>query len=226
MKGTSRDSLSLGRKVHKLRLMYKMVYKLAPPYLCNLCPGFVRDRPRYSTKANNLCLPYVRTERHKKSFLFSTTQLCNSLSPEVRLSSSLGSFKKNISTCFCPSRNYLFYVGDRSTSIFHTRLRLNFSALNTTFLRKIVLFHLHVNIAMLQLKMLNIIICTVQVLLLYLIFCLPPLHTYWEISGLQLQTRKKLIAWLLNGVPDIEFQTNVNLFQSVQSFISQSNRFS
>ena len=31
---------------------------------------------------------------------------------------------------------------------------------------------------------------------------------------------KKRIDWLLNGVPDIEFQTNVNLFQSVQSFIS------
>ena len=90
MKGTSRDSLlrdiswvelSLRRKMHKLCLMYKMVHKLAPPYLCNLCPGFVRDRSRYSLhSANNLCLPYVRTERHKKLFLFSTTQLWNSLS--------------------------------------------------------------------------------------------------------------------------------------------------
>ena len=37
---------------------------------------------------------------------------------------------------------------------------------------------------------------------------------------------KRKIDWLLNGVPDNEFQTNVNLFQSVQSFISQSNHFS
>ena len=36
---------------------------------------------------------------------------------------------------------------------------------------------------------------------------------------------KKRIDWLLNGVPDIEFQINVNLFQTVQSFISQSNHF-
>ena len=48
----------------------------------------------------------------------------------MRLSSSLGSFKKNISNCFSPTRNYLLYVGDRSASIFRTRLRLNFSALN------------------------------------------------------------------------------------------------
>ena len=85
MKGTSRDSLfrdiswvelSLRQKMHKLCLMYKMVYKLAPPYLCNLCPGFVRGRSCYSLcSANNLCLPYVRTERHKESFLFSTTRL-------------------------------------------------------------------------------------------------------------------------------------------------------
>ena len=29
-----------------------------------------------------------------------------------------------------------------------------------------------------------------------------------------------------NGVPGFDFQVNVNLFSSVQSFVSQSNRFS
>ena len=51
--------------------MYKMVFKLAPPYFCDLCPNFVSERSSYSLRsANNLCLPFVRTERHKKSFLF------------------------------------------------------------------------------------------------------------------------------------------------------------
>ena len=45
LKGTNRVSLlnelscvELGvrRKIHQLSLMYKMVYKLAPPYLCDL----------------------------------------------------------------------------------------------------------------------------------------------------------------------------------------------
>ena len=47
-----------------------MVFKLAPPYLCDLCPDFVYERSCYSLcLANNLCLPYVHTDRHKKSFL-------------------------------------------------------------------------------------------------------------------------------------------------------------
>ena len=37
---------------------------------------------------------------------------------------------------------------------------------------------------------------------------------------------KRKIDWFLNGVPGIDFQLNENLFLSVQSFISQSNRFS
>ena len=84
-------------KMHKLCFMYKMVNKLAPCYLCNLCPAFVNERSCYSLRSgNDLCLPYVRTERHRKSFLFSTSQLWNSLLSEVRLSSSLSSFKNNV----------------------------------------------------------------------------------------------------------------------------------
>ena len=51
--------LSVRRKIHKLSLMYKMVFKLAPPYLCDLCPDFVYKRSCYSLRsANNLCLLY------------------------------------------------------------------------------------------------------------------------------------------------------------------------
>ena len=65
-----------------------------------------------------------------KSFPFSTTQLWNSLPSAVRLFLSLSSFKHNVLNCMkFPTRNY-FFTGDRAASIFHTRLRLNFSALN------------------------------------------------------------------------------------------------
>ena len=138
MKGTNRVCLLKmlhglhGHKMHKLCLMYKMVNKLAPSYLCNICPTFVNERSCYSLRSgNDLCSPHVRTERHKKSFLFSTTQLWNSLPSAVRLSLSLSSFKHNVLKCMkFPIRNYLFFTGDRTASIFHTRLRLNFSALN------------------------------------------------------------------------------------------------
>ena len=35
------DELSVRRKIHKLSLMYKMVFKLAPPYLCDGCLLFM-----------------------------------------------------------------------------------------------------------------------------------------------------------------------------------------
>ena len=45
--------------------MYKMVFKLAPPYLSDRSPNFVSERSSYSLRsADNLCLAFVRTERH------------------------------------------------------------------------------------------------------------------------------------------------------------------
>ena len=101
------------RKIHKASLMYKMVFKLAPPYLCDLCPDFVYERSCYSLRsANNLCLPYVHTNRHKKSFLFSSIKWWNSPSLEIRTSSSLGIFKHNLlKYLHFPSHNYLFILG-------------------------------------------------------------------------------------------------------------------
>ena len=81
LKGTSRASLyelswvdlSVRRKLHKVSLMYKMVFKLAPPYLCDLCPDFVSNRFCYSLRSvRDLCLPYVCTDRHNRSILFSS----------------------------------------------------------------------------------------------------------------------------------------------------------
>jgi len=64
LKGTNRVSLlkehswvdlSVRRKLHKLSLIYKIVFKFAPPYLCDLCPEFVSDRSCYSLpSANNI----------------------------------------------------------------------------------------------------------------------------------------------------------------------------
>ena len=85
IKGTRRDcllrdtswaKLSLGQKIYKLIMMYNLVYKLALPYLSDLCPSAVSMRSSYSLRSSrNLVLPFVRTEKHKNSFLFSATQL-------------------------------------------------------------------------------------------------------------------------------------------------------
>ena len=97
-----------------------------------LCPNFVCERSSYSLcSANNLCIPFVRTERHKKSFLFSSIQEWNNLPLETGKLSSPGIFKRSLlKFLHFPSGSYLFCIGDRLAWIFHTRLRLNFSALN------------------------------------------------------------------------------------------------
>ena len=64
--------LSVRRKLFKLTLTYKMVFKLALPYLCDFFPNFVSERSSYCLRSDDNLLPFVRTERHKKSFLFSS----------------------------------------------------------------------------------------------------------------------------------------------------------
>ena len=94
----------------KLNLLKPLKYKLSRYSLEVLCKSlvhsslehadaaFVNERSCYSLcLGNDLCLPYVQTERHRKSFLFSSSQLWNSLPSELHLSSSLSSFKNNIS---------------------------------------------------------------------------------------------------------------------------------
>ena len=65
-----------------------------------------------------------------ESFLFSSIKWWKSLPLEIRTSSSLGIFMHSLLKYWqFPTRNCLFYFGDRSASIPHARLPLNFSAL-------------------------------------------------------------------------------------------------
>lgn len=123
---------SVGRKLHRLSLMNKMVFKLAPPFLCDLCPDFVSDRSCYVSVLFGIFAYLTYLKIKKKTFLFSSIKWWNSLPLELHTSSSLGYFKHILLKYLqFPTHNYLFffYIGARSPSISHTCLRLNFSAL-------------------------------------------------------------------------------------------------
>ena len=62
---------------------------------------------------------YVRSDRHKKSFLFPSIKWWNSLTLEIRISSSLDIFKHSLLKYLqFPSRHYLFlYSGSISVNI-------------------------------------------------------------------------------------------------------------
>ena len=109
--------------------------------------------------------------------------------------SSPGIFKRNLlKFLHFPSRSYVFYIGDRSASIFHTCLRLNFSAYIITFFRKIAVIPLPVVFARHLLKTWNVISYTARGLLLCVKSCLPPLHISLKIDGIVPQIRKKSIG--------------------------------
>ena len=142
MKGTHRESvlidcglhtLSNRRKIHKLLLLYKMFKGLAPDYLSDLCPVYVSQRTTYRLRTmNDLSLPFIRTEKTKKSFLYSTIFLWNNLSESTRESATLVLFKSALlrERFYIPPVNRLVYLGDRYVSALHTRLRLNNCGLN------------------------------------------------------------------------------------------------
>ena len=112
---------------------------------------------------------------------------------------------------------HLFYIGDHSASIFHTPVRLNFSALN---------YHLFQKNC-----------CPSPACALckpYFLYC-PRFAALMReklfTSAAQLlgnrwhcASDKKKIDWLLNGISTTDFQINVRLFQLAQSFILLSNR--
>ena len=126
-------TLSNRRKIHKLLLLYKIFKGLAPGYLSDLCPVYVSQRTTYRLRTrNDLSLPFIRTEKTKKSFLYSTVFLWNNLSESTRESATLVLFITALlrERFYIPPVNRLVYLGDRYVSALHTRLRRNNCGLN------------------------------------------------------------------------------------------------
>ena len=108
-----------------------------------------------------------------------------------------------------------FYIGDRSGSIFHTCLRLNFSALNYHLFKK--------NCCPLYACAL----CdsSTKDVKHYFLYCPSFAALMREKLFTSLaQLLKKKIDWLLNGISTADFQINIRLFQLAQSFILPLNR--
>jgi hypothetical protein len=89
------EYLSDRRKSHRLTVLYKMVYGLAPSYLANLLPNRTQERTGYNLRnKDNLDIPYCRLDCHKFSFLPSTLQDWNILDIKVKEAPSINSFKR------------------------------------------------------------------------------------------------------------------------------------
>ena len=117
-----------------------------------------------------------------------------------------------------------FYIGDRSVSIFHTCLRLNFSALNYHLFKK--------NCC--PLSACALCDSSTKDVKHYFLYCpsfaaLMREKLFTSVAQLlgyrwHCASDKKKIDWLLNGISTADFQINIRLFQLAQSFILPLNR--
>ena len=139
--------------------------------------------------------------------------------------SSPGIFKRNLlKFLHFPSRSYVFYIGARSASIFHTCLRLNFSALHYHLFQKNCCYSPACALCNASTEDVKryFLYCPRFAALREKLFTSAAhfLENRWHCAS-----NKKKIDWLLNGISTSDFLINVRLFQLLQSFILLSNRF-
>lgn len=133
---TGWESLSARRRKHKLTLFYKMKNNLCPDYLCSLVSPSTGSMTTYNLRnAENLQTVHSNTQQYYRSFLPSVIREWNNLPLNIRNSSNLSSFKKNLNTDIITIPKY-YYTGNRMAQILHTRLRTNCSSLNLDLFHK------------------------------------------------------------------------------------------
>ena len=77
--------------------MFKAVNGLTADYIYELIPLLVSDTSQYTLRnSRNINIPFTRTEISRKSCIPSSVSLWNSLEDDIRSSSNLSGFKRNI----------------------------------------------------------------------------------------------------------------------------------
>lgn len=122
------ETLTARRQRTRLVLIHKMINGTAPTYMCNLLPERVGVRQQYSLRnANNISMPYCRTELLKNSFLPRTIQDWNNLPDELKSIQDEKLFKKRLTD---PVDQALICHRERKLDVILARLRMECSSLN------------------------------------------------------------------------------------------------
>ena len=122
--------LTTRRGRHKLMIFFKIVNGLLPIYLNAYLPPLISEiNPFHRRRPLERHIPGFRTELYRNSFFPSTTLLWNNLPDNVKIITSISSFKRHL--CIDdPLVPTYFYCGDRKPQTIHCKLRLNMSDLN------------------------------------------------------------------------------------------------
>jgi hypothetical protein len=216
---TGWETLESRRKRQKLLLFHKMVYGVAPTYLCELIPPRVRDINPYSRRfGDHFSGVYSRIELHKQSFIPSVVEEWNRLPLDIRNTENYASFKRLLMKDKS-KHNKLYYCGNRHESIIHARLRMNCSCL------KDHLYKMHV----IENDICNCLQAS-ETTEHYLLYC--PLYLrqrrllFREIKErLHITDAQICRNLLLYGNNEFDDSGNEFIFDSVHKFIIDSKRF-
>ena len=209
------ETLEARRKKHELVLFYEMFYNLSPLYLAYLVPPQVQNVSRYNLRnANNVQTLVSHTSQFFHSFLPSVIRDWNNLADDTRNADTVESFKRKIheNTVVIPKH---YYTGPRQLQILHTKIRTGCSALNNDlFLKNIVESPL----------------CACRsgdienadhFFLKCMLYNEHRLELFRKVS----QFCDITLDVLLKGNLILSFETNMEIFKSVQRYIQSTKRF-
>lgn len=213
---TGWETLQSRRNKHKLFHLYKIINGLTPEYLQSLMPPRVHELTRYSLRNNNdFAIPVSRTAIYINSFLPSALRDWNTLDQDVRNSSSLSIFKTRVNSGGTGLNKPPDYFNNIQTSregqIYHTRLRLECSALNQHLFAK---------------NIIDTPLCTcgaTETASHFLLSCVNYRHL--RIRYFATLPQPLTLSMVLNGIPDAPVDANERIFKQVQQFILASKRF-
>ncbi|MCG8033360.1 MAG: reverse transcriptase family protein, partial [Candidatus Thiodiazotropha taylori] len=209
------ETLEARRKKHKLVLFYKMFYNLTPPYLSSLVPPQVQHVSRYSLRnANNVQTLPSHTTQYYNSFLPFVIREWNNLPDAIRNVDTVESFKRNINqnTAIVPKH---YYSGSRQLQVSHTRLRTGCSSLNNDlFLKNIV-----------ESPLCECRSGEIENAEHFFFKCKHYNEHRLELLQTVSQFCNVTLDVLLKGNINLSFETNVEIFKSVQKYIQSTKRF-
>ena len=207
------ESLQTRRTKHKLILFYKMVNGLSPPYLTQLVPQTISSQTPYPLRnRDDINVPFSRTNTYFNSFIPSVVREWNALSHTVRSATTLSSFKNylNVGRSFTPS---YYYSGNRKAQILHVRLRTKCSGLNEDLFSKGVVDSAICDCGMIESSHHYFFVCSRYQRIRNQLFT--------SVSQICPITLKNLLF----GDETLSHESNTEIFNAVQRFITESKRF-
>ena len=116
----------------KIVTFYKIKKEITPAYLHDLLPAEIRNTTDHNLRnRNNIRLPKITANYFLKSYIPSSIRLWNDLRDDLKLLTTLDTFKIHLRQIYCKTETYKpYFVGQTTGHIHLSRLRMNLSGLN------------------------------------------------------------------------------------------------